>query len=64
MRSDVPIAAALSGGVDSSAVACAMRYMEPDAEINTFSYIAQGSHVNEEQWVDVVNKKFERKVIR
>lgn len=48
MRSDVPIAAALSGGVDSSAVACAMRYMEPDAEINTFSYIAQGSHVNEE----------------
>lgn len=61
MRSDVPIAAALSGGVDSSAVACAMRYMEPDAEINTFSYIAQGSHVNEEQWVDVVNKKIRAK---
>lgn len=56
MRSDVSIGAALSGGVDSSAIVCAMRHIEPDIPINTFSFIAKGSKVNEEKWVDLVNK--------
>lgn len=56
LRSDVPLGAALSGGIDSSAVVCAMRHVEPDLAINTFSYIAEGSDVSEEKWVDLVNR--------
>jgi asparagine synthase (glutamine-hydrolysing) len=55
LRSDVPLGAALSGGIDSSAVVCAMRYLEPDMPIHTFSFIAEGGDVNEEFWVDRVN---------
>ena len=55
LRSDVPLGVALSGGVDSSSIACAIRYLEPQAPIKTFSFTAPGTSVNEEAWIDDVN---------
>lgn len=55
LRSDAPLGAALSGGLDSSAVVCAMRHVAPDMPIHTFSYVARGSDLDEEHWADLVN---------
>lgn len=55
LRSDVPVGAALSGGIDSSAIVCAMRVIEPDLPIHTFSYVEPGSALSEEPWIDMLN---------
>ena len=56
LRSDVPFCVNLSGGVDSSAIACAIRHIYPDIPIDTVSYVARGSAEDEEKWIDIVNK--------
>ncbi|MBD2297077.1 asparagine synthase (glutamine-hydrolyzing) [Nostoc sp. FACHB-190] len=55
LRSDVPIGAALSGGIDSSAIVMAMRHLQGEKlQLHTFSYIASDPNLSEEQWIDTV----------
>lgn len=56
LRSDVPIGAALSGGLDSSALVCAMRHLQPSKVIHTFSFVSPDSHSDESKWADLVNQ--------
>ena len=48
--------AALSGGLDSSCIVCAMRYLNNDLPIHTFTYVDQDAEINEFYWADIVNK--------
>jgi len=56
MRSDVPIAANLSGGIDSSSIVMGMREVQKKGlDLHTISYIADYDRVSEEKWIDIVN---------
>lgn len=55
LRSDAPVAVALSGGVDSSGIVGALRHLYPDREINTFSYVSPGFVKDESEWASRVS---------
>lgn len=61
MRSDVSLGVTLSGGIDSSSIACAMRYIDPHANIKTFSYVSSDPRISEEPWIDIINEHIDSK---
>lgn len=57
MRSDVPVGAALSGGIDSSSIVMAMRHVaNKETDIHTFTYVASDKNINEEYYADIIGK--------
>jgi asparagine synthase (glutamine-hydrolysing) len=54
LRSDVPIGAFLSGGVDSTFIACAIRDLQPAAKFNTFCASFDDPQLNEAPYARLV----------
>jgi len=54
LRSDVEVGVALSGGLDSSAIAMAIRHHRPCGSLHTFSYLPSDPALSEERYIDEV----------
>jgi asparagine synthase (glutamine-hydrolysing) len=55
LRSDVAVAATLSGGIDSSAIVSSIRHLLPDDQlINTFSFVTDDPTISEEPFMRAV----------
>lgn len=58
MRSDVEVAANLSGGIDSSSIVMtASRFLGSEKKLRTISFIPDDKALSEESWIDVVNQE-------
>jgi asparagine synthase (glutamine-hydrolysing) len=53
-RADVPVAATLSGGIDSSAIVSTIERQQGSVPLAVFSYIADDPSIGEERYVDAV----------
>jgi asparagine synthase (glutamine-hydrolysing) len=56
LRSDVGLGVALSGGLDSSALTALIRKIEPEAAIQTFSFVSPETAADESYWSNAVAK--------
>ncbi|WP_416916208.1 MAG: asparagine synthase (glutamine-hydrolyzing) [Roseicyclus sp.] len=60
LRSDVPVGAALSGGVDSSSIVAAMRQIGGEGlEIHAFSFASSEEATNEERYARLVAERMD-----
>jgi asparagine synthase (glutamine-hydrolysing) len=58
LRSDVPVGAAFSGGVDSSANVTAMRALSGNGlELHTFGFVPDDPELSEERWMSLVARE-------
>ncbi len=62
LRSDVPVGAALSGGINSSAIVSAMRKIQGKGlDLHTFTYLADDPILSEEKWADLAGQSADAK---
>lgn len=58
MRSDVEVAANLSGGIDSSSIVMtASRLLADERKLRTISFIPNDKLLSEESWIDIINQE-------
>lgn len=57
LRSDVPVGSSLSGGIDSSAIVCAIPRLDAGVRYNTFSARFPGFEQDEGEFIDLVNRQ-------
>ena len=54
LRSDVKVGSLLSGGLDSSSIACLCHYLGAD-NVETFSVVSEDRRYSEEKYIDIVS---------
>ena len=64
LTSDVPVAFALSGGLDSAAIICVARHLFPSRVLSTFSYVPEDEKLSEFRFVKLLAENLDLEVHR